>query len=171
MQRRLFIAASIKLALGARSMAVLGAGLATTVSAANPARNFTAKEFQSLVLMARALLPHDFLAEDDYVAIAADLDQQSGRNPALLTMIRDGLAAMDQRAGGNWMAAPLDRKLSVLEELQSEAFFGRILNAGIDTLYRNPEIYRTLGYQGSSVEYGGYLNRGFADIDWLPAKG
>ena len=24
------------------------------------------------------------------------------------------------------------------------------------------------GYEGSSAEHGGYINRGFADIDWLP---
>ena len=48
------------------------------------------------------------------------------------------------------------------------AVLRRILNHTIDVLYRNEEVLTFLGYQGSSIEYGGYLNRGFDDIDWLP---
>jgi len=29
-------------------------------------------------------------------------------------------------------------------------------------------LWQVLGYQGPSFELGGYLNRGFNDLDWLP---
>ena len=30
------------------------------------------------------------------------------------------------------------------------------------------EVWPKFGYEGSSAEHGGYIKRGFADIDWLP---
>jgi hypothetical protein len=38
------------------------------------------------------------------------------------------------------------------------------------TLYSNPQVWPLFGYQGSSLEYGGYLERGFDDIAWLPKE-
>ena len=29
-------------------------------------------------------------------------------------------------------------------------------------------VYRFFGFEGSSVEHGGYIQRGFDDIGWLP---
>ena len=36
------------------------------------------------------------------------------------------------------------------------------------SLYNQTEIWPKFGYEGSSAEHGGYLHRGFNDIDWLP---
>jgi hypothetical protein len=41
-------------------------------------------------------------------------------------------------------------------------------SATINNLYNNPLVYRLFGFEGSSVEYGGYIERGFDDIGWLP---
>ena len=35
-------------------------------------------------------------------------------------------------------------------------------------LYDDHEVWDLLGYEGSSFEKGGYLHRGFDDLDWLP---
>ena len=35
-------------------------------------------------------------------------------------------------------------------------------------LYANDMVARAFGFEGSSVEYGGYVNRGFDDLGWLP---
>ena len=32
----------------------------------------------------------------------------------------------------------------------------------------DPEVWSLLGYEGPSFEHGGYLRRGFDDLDWLP---
>jgi len=36
------------------------------------------------------------------------------------------------------------------------------------TLYNLPEVWEALGYEGASFDKGGYLTRGFNDLDWLP---
>jgi hypothetical protein len=37
------------------------------------------------------------------------------------------------------------------------------------TLYNNPDVWPKFGYEGASADKGGYINRGFNDIDWLPS--
>jgi hypothetical protein len=39
----------------------------------------------------------------------------------------------------------------------------------VTALYNQQELWTKLGYEGSSAEKGGYLHRGFNDLDWLPA--
>ena len=36
------------------------------------------------------------------------------------------------------------------------------------TLYNDKEVWDILGYEGASYDKGGYINRGFNDLDWLP---
>ena len=36
------------------------------------------------------------------------------------------------------------------------------------SLYNQEELWPKFGYEGSSAEHGGYIKRGFNDIDWLP---
>jgi len=36
------------------------------------------------------------------------------------------------------------------------------------SLYNQHDVWTKLGYEGPSWEKGGYLERGFNDIDWLP---
>ncbi len=35
------------------------------------------------------------------------------------------------------------------------------------SLYNQQEVWAILGYEGESASKGGYINRGFDDIDWL----
>ena len=35
-------------------------------------------------------------------------------------------------------------------------------------LYDDHEVWELLGYEGPSFDKGGYLHRGFDDLDWLP---
>jgi hypothetical protein len=170
MQRRQFLAHSVKLALGARAGVLLSGSLPAVAWATSHSTNLSTADIQTLAVMARALLPHDFLTADDYLMVAVGIDRRVAGDAALRDLIRVGIVQMNAGSDGDWLAAPLDAKLAVLGELQDEAFFSQVLNSAIDTLYRNPAIYRRLGYQGSSIEFGGYLHRGFDDIDWLPAQ-
>jgi hypothetical protein len=37
----------------------------------------------------------------------------------------------------------------------------------VTALYNQKELWPKLGYEGSSFDKGGYIERGFNDIDWL----
>ena len=165
MQRRQFLAKSVKLALGSCAATLLSGKLAPAALAAAELNNFDEHESRVLTVMARAMFPHRDLDDSHYLAIVNQLD---GLDAATLNLIKTGIATMNKNAGGNWLRLAVDEKLKVMEAAQAEPFFAVILNTSIDVLYRNPDVWKMVGYQGSSIEYGGYLNRGFDDIDWLP---
>ena len=50
-------------------------------------------------------------------------------------------------------------------------FFETVRGATMNGLYGNPRVAAFFGWEGSSVEHGGYINRGFDDIGWLPKGG
>ena len=47
-------------------------------------------------------------------------------------------------------------------------FFQKVRGDLVVSLYNQKELWPKFGYEGSSAEHGGYIKRGFADIDWLP---
>jgi len=69
----------------------------------------------------------------------------------------DGFSAMSEPA-----------RESYLRSLDGSPFFAFMFQQTILGLYNEPETWTLLGYEGSSIEYGGYLDRGFDDIGWLP---
>ena len=46
-------------------------------------------------------------------------------------------------------------------------FFQKVRGSLVTGIYNNPEVWAILGYEGESASKGGYINRGFDDIDWL----
>jgi hypothetical protein len=59
-------------------------------------------------------------------------------------------------------------QLKVLESLEGTPFFSTVRAATLGALYTNDTVARDFGFEGSSVEYGGYIDRGFNDLGWLP---
>lgn len=169
MQRRRFLAQTAKVALGTKTSLLLGGFPAMSAWADSHATALAGTDLETLAVMVRVLLPHDFLTDTDYLEFATQIDGRLGSDAAFLQLVADGIAQMNAESNGSWLAASVDDKLNVMEALQDEVFFGQLLNAAIDTLYQDPAVYRRLGYEGSAIEFGGYLNRGFDDIDWLPS--
>ena len=61
-----------------------------------------------------------------------------------------------------------DDREALLRAIQHTLFFKKLRGDLVVTLYNQKEVWTKLGYEGSSFEHGGYLDRGFNDIDWLP---
>jgi len=51
--------------------------------------------------------------------------------------------------------------------MEKNPFFQRVRGALVGGLYGNPDVWPLFGYEGESASKGGYINRGFDDIDWL----
>ena len=51
---------------------------------------------------------------------------------------------------------------------RADGFFQDDAGDLVVSLYNQEEVWPKFGYEGSSAENGGYINRGFNDIDWLP---
>jgi hypothetical protein len=55
-----------------------------------------------------------------------------------------------------------------MKSVESEPFFAAIQGGVMARFYNHPKVWEHIKYPGSSVEFGGYVDRGFDDIDWLP---
>ena len=58
-------------------------------------------------------------------------------------------------------------RVAILVEIQDDAFFQTIRGGLVTGIYGNPEVWPLFGYEGPSADKGGYIDRGFDDIDWL----
>ncbi len=52
-------------------------------------------------------------------------------------------------------------------EKQNGPFFQKVRSSLITGLYNNKELWPFFGYEGESASKGGYINRGFNDLDWV----
>jgi hypothetical protein len=115
----------------------------------------------SLRRMARLLWPHNAVADEVYAQAADGLLADAAQRDLLLT----GVRALN-RSG--WLRQPEAAQIATLRAIENGAFFG-LVRAGVrDRLYALPAVWQAIGYPGSSLEFGGYRNRGYDDIDWLP---
>ena len=67
-----------------------------------------------------------------------------------------------------WIDLSDGMREAVLRGMEKTAFFTTVRTKTISGLYGNPLVYQSFGYGGPSVQLGGYIERGFDDIGWLP---
>ncbi|MFI4986605.1 MAG: gluconate 2-dehydrogenase subunit 3 family protein [Alphaproteobacteria bacterium] len=123
---------------------------------------------KTLIRMARDLYPHDTIDDAVYAKVIEKLDQDAAKDAKLAQMLSDGAKALDTAAGGNYTQASAAKRLKILAAMESDAFFQKVRGAMVNNFYNDPAVWKKLGYQGSSAEFGGYLHRGFDDVSWLP---
>jgi hypothetical protein len=158
LQRRQVLLAISQIALAASLNACGGAEQAAVPAPASDT------DLELLASVAYDLFPFPDLNAEMYVRVAERL-MQSGN-----TAVADGLRQL--RAAVNdvpWKEVEEGRRVEVLSGIQTTPFFTAVRAMTLEVLYRSPEVFEMVGYGGSVIEQGGYINRGFADIDWLPA--
>jgi len=113
------------------------------------------------------MFPHPEAGDGPYEnaveAIRADLVTR----PDIASLVVEGVAALDGQQEGSWVGLPEPAQLAALERTQESPFFHWLYGRAIESLYNDERIWALIGYGGSSMEKGGYLERGFDDIDWL----
>lgn len=124
---------------------------------------------QTLMAFGRTLYPHKKLPDAVYALLAKDLDAKAAGDAAAATMIKSGIAALDQAAGGSFAKASAAKRLEVAKAIEGQPFFATVRGQCITSLYDNDMAFAVFGYPGSAWEKGGYITRGFQDLKWLPA--
>ena len=127
---------------------------------------------KTLIRIARDVFPHDKLTDKYYAAAVAPYETASGSDASVRSLITAGVAALDASAvgayGKRYAEVPEEtQRVALLKKIESTPFFQRIKGDLVLGLYNNKDVWPLLGYEGSSAEKGGYLERGFDDIDWL----
>lgn len=127
-------------------------------------KNLSTAEGQAIMAMGRTLYPHKKLPDAVYALLAQALDAKADATKQL----KEGVAALNKAAGGDFVKATDAKKLEAVKSLEKTPFFGTVRGECITALYDNDMAYAAFGYPGASWDKGGYLTRGFQDLKWLP---
>jgi hypothetical protein len=149
------------------------AGVGIENAWAEDATALTPATLKTLVKVARDIYPHDFLGDSYYIAAVKPWDAKAAKDPAVKAMINDGVNRLDQAARDRhkvtYVEVPWEAdRVVLLQGIEQTDFFKTVRGDLVVSLYNQKELWPKFGYEGSSAEHGGYIKRGFADIDWLP---
>lgn len=158
--------------LAAAAAAVLPTTAVTQQAYAAEPQALSSAAFDTLVKMARDLYPHDKVADKYYAAVIESLDKEAKDDAALKTLLEEGVTELDKKAAGLKYGdysgvSSEEERVAVLKEIETTPFFQKVRGTMITGLYNNKELWPLFGYEGASADKGGYINRGFDDINWL----
>lgn len=124
----------------------------------------------TLVSVARAMYPHDRVPDLHYERIVATLDEKAADSEEMKVLLKDGVQSLAMLTG-RWPNefGGLDEadQVKALQRIERGPFFKAVAAEIVVGLYSQPDIWPYFGYEGPSNDKGGYVNRGFDDIDWL----
>ncbi len=164
--RRMFLMTS--------TMAGVGAG--AMLSGANPvfAKTLGDNGSETILRMVQDIYPHpDLLSLPHYEAIANTIAASAEEDKSKADLLRNGLVELNEKAqelhGKPYLEIEdADTREGLLRHFQNGSFFQSIRWTAYFGIYDNKDIWPLFGYQGSSVEHGGYIDRGFSDITFVP---
>jgi hypothetical protein len=118
-----------------------------------------AQAVATITAVARTMYPHDAVPDEVYARVSdklAEATESAG-------MIEKGVAALGGFAG----KSPLERA-QALRQIEGSEFFELVRSTAVVEIYSDPRTWAAFGYEGPSFDKGGYVSRGFDDLDWLP---
>ena len=121
-----------------------------------------------LLGVTRHIFPHPKLDDAVYALVVRDLDGAAA-DGAIKALLTDGIKQLDNAAQGDWLTLTDAARLAAVTTLAGKPFFEKIRSTAVVSLYNNELAFAHFGYQGESFSKGGYLERGFNDLAWLPA--
>lgn len=128
---------------------------------------------KTMVKVARDIYPHDFLVDLYYINAVKPWDGKAAKDAKVKAMLESGVAQLDEAAQQKHKAAYVQvpweaDRVMLLQGIEQSAFFKAMRSDLVVSLYNQQAVWPKFGYEGSSAGHGGYIARGFSDIDWLP---
>ena len=121
-----------------------------------------------LIRVIRVAFPHARIPDGPYERTADIILKEAQASTWFRVALTQGLNSLDGLAGGDFCGLDDDDAYRVLKGIEGTDFFGFVRRTTVLNLYDDQEVWAVLGYEGPSFDKGGYLHRGFDDLDWLP---
>jgi hypothetical protein len=121
-----------------------------------------------LIRVIRVAFPHPSFPDAPYERTADTILAEAEASTWFRVAITQGLLTLAHLAGGDFRELNDEDATKVLRRIESTQFFGFVRRTTVLNLYDNEDVWEALGYEGPSFDKGGYVNRGFDDLDWLP---
>lgn len=157
------VAAGAGLAIGAQFVA----GRAEAENWALEVVHLEPETMATLIQLARDIYPHDQVSDQYYAIAVKGFDSEDKA-----AMAEEGVAALNAAAAERGYARYLDigwerDRVDLLRSLEGTGFFQTVRGGLVTGLYNQKAIWPIFGYEGESYSHGGYIDRGFDDINWL----
>lgn len=125
---------------------------------------FTSSEAATLMAVARTIAPHDELDDAAYALVVHALDTDATNDGSTRKVFRESL----DRLGTEFVKAAETDRVAALKKIESSEFFRSVRLKTLQVLYATPMAYAYFGYEGEAFSKGGYIERGFNNLRWLP---
>lgn len=128
---------------------------------------FSALQAGTLQRACWLLFPFPALGDAPYRRVVDAIANIASDDARTATLVGSGVAGLDAGIPGAWLQLDELAQLRSLADIESGLFFQFLLATTKAQLFNDPAVWELIGYEGSSLELGGYLDRGLDDIDWL----
>lgn len=128
----------------------------------------SSNELRALQQFIEHLFPLEKVAVDMKQEIAVELYEQAKTDVSLKELLTNAQRGLDDAVNGDWISTELTEQISVMKTVENDPWFIAIRFRAQGLFFANEGVGAAIGYQGPSIYDGGYINRGFDDIDWLP---
>jgi hypothetical protein len=158
-------------ALGAAAIAITPAGALLNASEAwaLDVKGLKPETMKTLISVARDVYPHDKVPDRFYAVAMKSYDTSAASDAAAKAKTEAFVAALDAEAGpGGYLGKSWEaERVAILRAHAADPMFEAIRGGLVVSLYNNEDVWPIFGYEGESYSKGGYLERGFNDLDWL----
>ena len=159
--RRKFLSAFVKTPLALST--VLGARQVFS----EDAQTLNDHQRATLQHLCYVLYPFPEVGDTPYRRAIDAFEIELQRQPQKMQLILAGINQLDKHSSTKWINLPEQKQVELLKMIETEEFFTTVLAFVNSHIFNDNKIWDFIGYEGSSLEKGGYLDRGFNDIDWL----
>ena len=135
--------------------------------ASRPDPALDAHALATLTAMARVLYPHDFLDDASYRRVVDIVAAEAEADAAQNVLLAEGVGALDEAGGRAFVELAEKERLAAVLAVEGSPFFEAMRAATARHLYDDRALWPRFGYEGASSHLGGYIERGFDDIDWI----
>ena len=113
------------------------------------------------------LFPYPEVGDEPYRLAVSAMSALAGEDEAVHALLVGGVASLDKRQEADWLELDEARQVAAMRALEQGDFFRWVYRISVNRIFTHASVWEHIGYEGSSLEFGGYLHNGFDDIDWL----
>ncbi len=123
---------------------------------------------ETLCAAVRTLYPHDVLPDSVYRRVVAAFDRSAAESSATASLLAECAAKLEAAFPVSFRERSEGYRTAALKALEGTPAFRLLQRSAVRFLYDDIEVWQAFGYEGAAHHLGGYLQRGFDDLDWLP---
>lgn len=128
------------------------------------------RQSKTLTGIVRCLFPHSRLDISIYQNVVTAIERDALARDSFRELLLSGLEALDKKSQGSWLGLTKEKQIENIAAFEDTEFFKALWQKASYLLYQEQEVWGKFGYEGPSYPKGGYVSRGFNDIDWVPGE-